>query len=189
VLVRSFVLFVGLCALSVYTPLKHSQNTAHKDAVLGTATDALNRVVISASRDKTVKVSRVSLTVLLVISHSLTRSLTHSLARSLARLPSCFSSGRLSRVHCWARRLCRPPPSGWSSTARALSWQWFVYCFVFPAPSFSFSSSPTLFCWQACADFVVRLLDVDSRKIVREFSGHEGRITDLVGWVVCFECL
>jgi U3 small nucleolar RNA-associated protein 21 len=31
----------------------------------------------------------------------------------------------------------------------------------------------------ACADFVLRIVDLDARRIVREFRGHRNRITDL----------
>jgi U3 small nucleolar RNA-associated protein 21 len=32
-----------------------------------------------------------------------------------------------------------------------------------------------------CDDLVVRLLDIETRRIVREFSGFGGRVLDLVG--------
>ena len=33
-----------------------------------------------------------------------------------------------------------------------------------------------------CDDFTVRMIDIETRRIVREFSGYRGRIIDLVGW-------
>lgn len=30
------------------------------------------------------------------------------------------------------------------------------------------------------ADYIIRLLDLETRRVVRVFQGHEGRITDLV---------
>lgn len=36
-----------------------------------------------------------------------------------------------------------------------------------------------------CDDLVVRLLDIETRRIVREFGGFGGRVLDLVG----FPCL
>ena len=33
-----------------------------------------------------------------------------------------------------------------------------------------------------CDDIIVRLLDIETRRIVREFGGFSGRVLDLVGW-------